>query len=162
MNKVQIDEIDLAKVNRSHRDLAPLPHTPSPNGSFKCPKFSSEEIELAQLFKAYGLDWQPAPGHYVLDQSELIDCPSPFQGRVFFILDLKHFLKRSGTLEELKQRVCWLPDWDDARQILRDLDVEPSLIVSRLQASRAMERGTERLELYRMIEESLTGSLELE
>jgi len=126
----------------------------------RAPKFSEAEIELAQLFKAYGLDWSPAPGHYVLDQSELIECGSPFQGRVFFILDLRHFLRRCGTLAELKQRMCWLPDWDDARQILRELSVDARVISERLQMSRAIESGTERLELYRLIEESLTETLD--
>jgi len=142
------------------RDVNELFSRRSPEGGQARPKFSEDEIELAQLFKAYGLDWSPAPGHYVLDQSELIECGSPFQGRVFFILDLKHFLRRCSTLTELKQRMCWLPDWDDARQILRDLSVDSRLVAERLQMSCAIESGSERLELYRMIEESLTGSLD--
>ncbi|GAB5403018.1 MAG: hypothetical protein Aurels2KO_12490 [Aureliella sp.] len=127
------------------------------DGAFKDAIFSSEELELAQLFKAFGLDWTPRPGMYVLDQSELIECPSPFQDRVFFILDLKHFLRRSGTIESLKDRVCWLPTWEQARQILSDLGVPAAQIALRLVDSRALIEGTERLELYRMIEERITG-----
>jgi hypothetical protein len=62
-------------------------------------KFCEEELDLAQLFKAFGLEWTPQCGHYVLDQSKLIDCSSPFQERVFFILDLKHFLRRAENME---------------------------------------------------------------
>ncbi len=124
-------------------------------------KFSDEELELAQLFKAFGLPWTPACGHYLLDQSELIECESPFQDRVFFILDLKHFLRRSGTLEQLKERVCWLPDWHDAREILKQLEVGSCEIAKHLASTQAIESGTERLELYRLIEQRLTGDLGL-
>ncbi|MEM8733137.1 MAG: hypothetical protein AAGG44_02885 [Planctomycetota bacterium] len=122
-------------------------------------KFSAEELDLAQVFKAYGLDWTPTVGHYVLDQSDLIECPSPFQDRVFFILDLKHFLRRSDTLENLKDRVCWLPTWEQARELLRSEGVTDEEIATRLTTAQAIEQGTERLELYRMIEDVVTGSL---
>lgn len=124
-------------------------------------KFSNEEIELAQLFKAFGLEWTPACGQYVLDQSGLIECASPFQPRVFFILDLKHFLRRCQTLDELKQRMCWLPDWQQARQVLEQLGVRSADVAQRLMDTRAIEHGCERLELYRLIEEQLTGGLGL-
>lgn len=125
--------------------------------AFKEAIFSADELELAQLFKAFGLDWTPRPGMYVLDQSDLIECSSPFQDRVFFILDVKHFLRRSGTIDQLKDRVCWLPTWEQARQVLSDLGVPAAPIAQRLMDSRALIEGTERLELYRMIEERITG-----
>ncbi len=122
-------------------------------------KFSIPEIELAQLFKAYGLEWTPQCGHYVLDQAQLIQCSSPFQPNVYFILDIKHFLRRSGTLEQLKQRMCWLPDWQDARQLLQQMGVSSTTVALRLIDSRAIENNLERLELYRLIEEQLTGGM---
>ncbi len=121
--------------------------------------FCNEEIELAQLFKAYGYPWEPATGHFVLDQSNLIECPSPFQDRVYFILDLKHFLRRSGTLENLKTRMCWLPTWEQARQILDELGVSAGDVTQRLVETDALVSGSERLELYRMVEEAMTGAL---
>lgn len=121
-------------------------------------KFSAEEIELAQLLKAYGLEWQPQCGQYVFDQSHLIECASPFQPGVYFILDLRHFLRRSGTLEELQRRMCWLPDWQEARELLQHLGVTADVVAHRLSSSAALERNGERLELYRLIEEQLTGS----
>ncbi len=123
--------------------------------------FTKDEIELAQLFKAYGLDWNPTCGQYVLDQSNLVECSSPFQDRVFFILDLKHFLRRAGNLDELKRRLCWLPDWHEARNLLRQMGVSSDQVAERLAVSRAIEFDAERLELYRIIEEQLTGSLGL-
>ena len=122
-------------------------------------KFSIPEIELAQLFKAYGLEWTPQCGHYVLDQAQLVQSASPFQPNVYYILDLKHFLRRSGTLEQLKQRMCWLPDWQDARQLLQQLGVSSVTVAQRLIHSRAIENNLERLELYRLIEEQLTGEM---
>lgn len=119
--------------------------------------FCQEELELAQLFKAYGLEWTPSVGHFVLDQSELIECDSPFQGRVFFILDLKHFLRRSDSIENLKQSMCWLPTWQQARQILRQNGVSNSQVAAHLSETKAIESGTERLELYRLIEQAITG-----
>ncbi|MFK7738486.1 MAG: hypothetical protein AB8B50_20845 [Pirellulaceae bacterium] len=122
--------------------------------------FDPEELELAQAFKAYGLEWTPSVGHYVLDQSRLIECDSPFQDRVFFILDLKHFLRRSETIECLKDRVCWLPTWEQARELLRSEGVPAHVITEKLTSSQALEHGTERLELYRLIEDLVTGNLE--
>ncbi|MEM7559068.1 MAG: hypothetical protein AAF394_08090 [Planctomycetota bacterium] len=122
-------------------------------------RFSGEELDLAQLFKAYGLEWTPEVGHYVLDQSELIDCDSPFQDRVFFILDLKHFLRRSGTIENLKERVCWIPTWEQMRDLLREHGVSDAVMAEHLEETRAIHNGTERLELYRLFEERLTGGL---
>lgn len=119
--------------------------------------FSDEELELAQLLKAFGMEWTPRVGCFVLDQSELIEVPSPFQERVYFILDMKHFLRRAASIEELKERVCWLPTWEQARKLLRDLGVPDSAVNQRLTESRAIVDGTERLELYRMLEESITG-----
>jgi hypothetical protein len=125
-----------------------------------CPIFSDEELELAQLFKAYGLDWTPAPGQYVLDQGQLIEAPSPFQDRVYFILELKHFLRRSGTLDALKERMCWLPTFEQSRLLLRRFGLGESQVAERLCRSGAIARGSERLELYRMIEDCLTAGVD--
>lgn len=119
--------------------------------------FSVEELELAQLFKAYGLNWVPMVGHYVLDQSDLIECDSPFQDRVFYILDLKHFLRRSETVENLAERMCWLPTWEQARELLLKYGLSNEAVAKHLQTTHAIENGTERLELYRLIEEQITG-----
>jgi hypothetical protein len=124
-------------------------------------KFSAEEIALAQLFKAFGLEWHPACGQYVLDQANLVECPSPFQPKVYYILDLKHFLRRAGTIEHLKTQMCWLPDWEQTRDILQGLGVAPEAIAERLQSADALANRTERLELYRLVEEVMTGAFNL-
>lgn len=127
--------------------------------TLQTPHFTDDELELAQLFKAYGLEWTPSPGQFVLDQSHLIEVPSPFQERVYFILDLRHFVRRSGNIEELKQRMCWLPTWEDARRLLRQFSVADAEVSRRVCETGALAAGRERLELYRIIEDCLTGDL---
>lgn len=122
-------------------------------------RFSDEELDIAQLLKAYGLPWKPACGHYVLDQSQLINRTSPFQDRVFFILDMSHFLRLAGSEERMVEGLCWLPTWEQAREILRNEQVDDRVVEQRLKESGAIVSGTERLELYRLIEESITGVL---
>lgn len=123
------------------------------------PPFSQDEIELAQLLKAYGLSWTPCVGHYVLDQSGLIEVDSPFQDRVYFILDLKHFLRRSETLERLAESMCWLPTYEQCRQVLDHLMVGPEAIRHNLQQQDVIENRSERLVLYRLIEAAITGEV---
>ena len=123
----------------------------------KVMKFNDEELQLAQLFKAFGLEWQPSVGDYVLDQSDLINKSSPFQERVYFILDLELFVRRAGSLENLKERVCWLPDWHQARQILSKLGLSTQETIQHLIDSGAFENNVERTELYRLIETKITG-----
>ena len=118
-------------------------------------KFSAAEIELAQKLKADGLSWTPSVGHFVWDQDNLINASSPFHDRVFFILDLKHFLRRSGTIERLAQGCCWLPTWYDAREVLRAFAISDQQVADHLASTGAIAAGTERLELYRLISESL-------
>lgn len=122
-------------------------------------RFSDEELDIAQVLKAYGLPWRPACGHYVLDQSQLINRTSPFQDRVFFILDMSHFLRLAGSEERMIDGLCWLPTWEQAREILRGEQVPDQVIEQRLKESNALAKGTERLELYRLIEEAITGVL---
>lgn len=121
--------------------------------------FSDEELELAQLFKAYGLCWEPAQGHYVLDQSQLLPHRSPFQERVFFILDVNQFIRRAGSLDNLKEGMCWLPTFEQVRNYLREQGVSDDAVAVHLAQTKAIENGSERLELYRLMEECLTGGI---
>jgi hypothetical protein len=118
-------------------------------------KFTPAEIRQAQKLKQLGLSWQPAPGQYVWDEAGIIGCESPFHDLVFYILDLKHFLRRAGTIANMQRDLCWLPVWYDARQILRDLAVSDHAVAERLVSEKALSSGSERLCLYRMIEEAL-------
>ncbi|MEM9586492.1 MAG: hypothetical protein AAGA03_04360 [Planctomycetota bacterium] len=114
-------------------------------------KFTRQQIKLAQRLKEAGMPWDPQPGHFVWDGESLIEHDSPFHDRVFFILDLKHFLRRSETIENLIKKCCWLPDWFHARQLLRDRGVTDQEIQHHLEKSRAIESGTELDELYKLL-----------
>lgn len=119
-------------------------------------RFSDEEIQLAQELKAAGLPWQPEPGHYVWDGVPLIEHDSPFHDRVFFILDLKHFLRRSDSMEHLIASMVWLPTWQQVRELLAGLGVSVETIHSRLIESNALAKGNERLVLYQVLMEALS------
>ena len=114
-------------------------------------QFSAEEIHLAKQLRYLGLPWEPQPGHYIWDEAGLIDQPSPFQERVYFILDLKHFLRRSGTLDALKTSIVWLPTWHDARDILAAMGVGHEVVAEALQGQAVLQHREELLTLYRLI-----------
>ncbi len=118
-------------------------------------KFTDNEIQLAHELKAAGLPWQPTPGHYVWDGDHLIECGSPFHDRVFFILDLKHFLRRSETMERLIEELVWLPTWEQCRDLLRQQRFNSSEVALRLSLTNAIAEDDERSELYRMLLDSL-------
>ena len=118
-------------------------------------RFPSSLIERAKTLRKLGLEWEPQVGHYVFDGQSLIEKSSPFQPGVYYILDLKHFLRRAGTIDALKVSFVWLPTWHDARNILRELNVSDAFVADRLTSERAIERGDELMLLYDLIAERL-------
>jgi hypothetical protein len=120
-------------------------------------RFTTALIDRAKALRTLGLAWDPKPGHYVWDENALIEKPSPFQEGVYFILDLKHFLRRAGTLETLKDSLVWLPTWHDARDILLTLGVSDADVASRLVSEKAIESREELTVLYDLIAERLGG-----
>jgi len=114
-------------------------------------RFTAEEIELAHQLKAAKLDWTPQVGHFVWDGEALIEQSSPFHDRVFFILDLKHFLRRSGTMQRLAESMVWLPTWSQLRECLRRQGVSDEQVDQYLRRTDAIRQGTEREQLYRLL-----------
>lgn len=123
-------------------------------------KFTSQEIEQARKLKRIGLAWTPQVSHYVWDETGIINCPSPFHDMVYFILDLKHFLRR-GTIERLQQELCWLPTWEQARELLRENGVSDEVVAQRLEQRQALRNGEERLCLYQLLEEAIVSQRDL-
>ncbi|MGE0528843.1 MAG: hypothetical protein AB7P49_17395, partial [Bdellovibrionales bacterium] len=109
----------------------------------------------ARQLRDLGLPWEPQPGHYVWDEKGIIEQPSPFQERVYFILDLKHFLRRAETIEGLKTSMFWLPTWWDVRTLLKKFDVSSETIANRLHQQRAIEQDGELMELYHLLLEKM-------
>lgn len=117
--------------------------------------YSETEIELARQLRRDGLVWEPEPGNYVYDETAFCKQPSPFQDRVYFILNYPYFMKAVGGVDKFKEIMTWLPTWDDARDILRSLRVSDDQILEYLREARAIENRSERLALYEMIGSAL-------
>ncbi len=117
--------------------------------------FSECEIEMARRFSELGLVWEPKAGHYVLDPTGFCRQTSPFQDRVYFILNYPYFMDRVGGVERFKQIMIWLPTYEDARRILRNLGVSDVEVADELFRRRAIQRGSERESLYEMILDEL-------
>lgn len=118
--------------------------------------FRESEITLARKLKATGLPWTPAPGHYVYDEAGLIEAPSPFQDRVYFILDLKHFLRRTESMGHLIESMTWLPDWKQTRILLHEHGVTNEQVQQCLIENNAISQNTELVCLYRLLLEVLS------
>lgn len=120
-------------------------------------RFSTDEIQLARQLRDAGLDWTPGVGQFVYDEIGAIDAPSPFQERVYFILDMRHFLRRVETIAGMRAAFFWLPEYAQARDVLATLGVSSQQVRTRLQDAAAVEHRTELLTLYRLIHETLTA-----
>ena len=119
--------------------------------------FSEEEIEIAKKLRKQGLKWEPKAGHYVYDETGFCKQPSPFQEKVYFILNYNYFMKAVGSVEQFKEIIIWLPTWDDARELLRSFEVSDQQLLAYLKNHQAIERGTERIALYELIASQLTS-----
>ncbi|MBD13908.1 MAG: hypothetical protein CMJ72_04875 [Planctomycetaceae bacterium] len=118
-------------------------------------QFSDEEIKLARELREAGLAWEPHSGHYVHDETGFCKQTSPFQEKVYFILNYDYFMKSVGGVVRFKQIMLWLPTWDDARRQLKLLGVPDASVVDRLEHTRAIEQGNERFILYQLIKSAL-------
>lgn len=119
--------------------------------------FTQQEIDIARRLKAAGLGWEPEPGHFVFDEDNVVEAPSPFLENVYFILDLKHFLRRAGTVDDLRRRMCWLPTWEQARALLEANGVDSLTLIETLRDRHALETGVERLVAYEMLLDALAS-----
>jgi hypothetical protein len=90
-----------------NRDYAPMP-------------YNQEICQLALEPKKRGLDWHPHVGCIVWNPEETIPVPSPFPHRIYFILNLNHFLKIFESIEKMKERLVWIPSWEQARHLCHE------------------------------------------
>ena len=118
-------------------------------------QFLDAEIEAARQLRQLGLAWKPAPGHFVFDETGIVDRPSPFQPGVYFILNYDYFMQLAGGAERFAEIMTWLPAWHDARAILQTLDVPDDVVAETLQREQAIRNRRELLVLYRLIEKQL-------
>lgn len=94
-------------------DLPPIP-------------FTHALCETALSLKKSGLPWEPHVGCFVWDPEETIPVDSPFPNRIYFILNLGHFLKFYASKAEMAQRLVWLPTWDQAKLLVERFRGESS------------------------------------
>ena len=119
-------------------DLAPTP-------------FDAELCQLAKQLKGAGLSWQPHVGCFVWDEAQVIEVSSPFPGRIYFILNLGHFLKRYGTVQDIAAQLVWLPTWHQARLLAQQIGIAPSQVKEALAGHDFGDPGSELSVLYRLI-----------
>lgn len=121
--------------------------------------FSESEIEAARRLRRSGLSWEPRAGHYVYDETGFCKQASPFQEKVYFILNYPYFMRAVGGVERFQEIMLWLPTWDDLREVLRDFGVSDVDVASFLVEQSAIELGQERLALYELVEACLSSGV---
>ena len=121
--------------------------------------FGQAEIEAARRLRRSGLSWEPRAGHYVYDETGFCKQASPFQEKVYFILNYPYFMRAVGGVESFKEIMLWLPTWDDLREVLRDLGVSDADVARLLRKRKAIESAQERLALYELVESRLSKAV---
>ncbi|UCG13195.1 MAG: hypothetical protein JSU72_01505 [Deltaproteobacteria bacterium] len=119
-------------------DLPPIP-------------FGLRHCQVAAQLKERGLPWTPQVGCFVWDPEKIIEITSPFPGRIYFILNLGHFLRIFGSLEEISKRLVWLPTYHQARLLCDWAGVDQQEVSAVLASAESIHAGDEVLELYKMI-----------
>lgn len=119
-------------------DLAPLP-------------FDERHRDMAFRLKRAGLPWNPHMGCFVWDREGSIPVESPFPDRVYFILNLGHFLRLLGTAERVRERLVWLPTWHQARLAAEKLGVDAKALRNIWEGEKAPRPGEELLRLYELL-----------
>ena len=118
------------------RDLAPIP-------------FDDRLCRLAADLKNQGLPWRPHVGCFVWDPEKVIESPSPFPNRIYFILSLPRFVGIFGTVENMVARLVWLPTMHQAGALCRRLGVRDDL------------EGSDIYQIYEHVGEALAVSARL-
>jgi hypothetical protein len=119
-------------------DLPPIP-------------FEMRHCQAAAQLKERGLPWRPHVGCFVWDPDELIEVTSPFPGRIYFILNVGHFLRIFGSLEEISKQLIWLPTCHQARLLCDQVGVDQAEVSAVLASAENIPAGDELLALYKMI-----------
>lgn len=123
-------------------DLEPIP-------------FSPKHCALAKELKEKGLDWHPHVGCFAWDEKGHIDVPSPFPNRIYFILNLGHFLRIFETIENMKAKLIWLPTWHQAKTICKNLKISQTEINDALCGEEAEWTWPDAAILYELISNRL-------
>ena len=119
-------------------DLAPVP-------------FSVETCHMAAKLKQAGLQWTPHAGCFVWDRDNYISVSSPFPNNIYFILNLGLFLNIFGSIGAIKEKLIWIPTWNQARILCKQLKISEKEIAQALSPVNSAETGKDLLYLYSCI-----------
>ena len=124
------------------KDLAPMP-------------FDERICRRALEMKNHGLVWRPHVGCFVWDPDEHIKPDSPFPGRIYFILSLARFIEIFDSIEQITEKLVWLPTWYQARLLCRQLGITDDVTDKSRQRGRVFSPVEELLYIYGLIVEAL-------
>ena len=113
--------------------------------------FNRGHCELALIMKDSGLKWQPIMGHYIWDPERKIFKNSPFHNRIYYILNIEHFISIFSSIENIKKLFIWLPDYYQSRLICEDLGLDRNYVFEKLMASNVKSTRDELSVLYNLI-----------
>jgi hypothetical protein len=97
-------------------------------------------------------------GCFVWDELKRIEVSSPFPHRVYFILNLGHFLRRFETIDNMIEELVWLPTCHQAREIYRKLDIPAAQVSEVIRIGHPSEPDEGLVNLYRLIGQQLSGT----
>jgi hypothetical protein len=120
-------------------------------GSVPSILFTSEHCRLASTIQDIGLKWEPQVGCFVWDRMKTITTPSPFGENIYYILDLKPFLRRFGSTDMMSKALVWLPDWGQALWICKRIGVDDDAITAVSQGVNPSDASALLLGLYKLI-----------
>jgi hypothetical protein len=140
-------------VVKMRKPMNPTPFNPETD--FPPIPFDERHCRAALQLKEAGLPWRPHVGCFVWDREGWIEVPSPFPEKIYFILNLGHFLRLLGSIEDVVQKLVWLPTWHQARQIGAKLGIEDKELSDIFSGSAVPGPGQDLLALYRKIWENL-------
>ncbi|UCH80786.1 MAG: hypothetical protein JSW20_13765 [Nitrospiraceae bacterium] len=106
---------------------------------------------MAAELKEAGLPWNPHAGCFVWDRDEQIKVPSPFLGRIYFILNLGRFVEILGPVEQIAEKLVWIPTWHQARELNMKMRVTKADISNIFTDDNNTGPAGEILALYRVL-----------
>jgi hypothetical protein len=124
------------------KDLPPIP-------------FSERICRLASDLKNLGLNWQPHVGCFVWDPDGVIKTESPFPERIYFILSLPRFIEIFGSIENMVEKLVWLPTWHQARMLYQRLGVTDDGLANESRFWTAFSPGEDLRQIYLRIGNAL-------
>ena len=117
--------------------------------------FDRSVVEMAYSLKTHGLEWHPRVGNFVWDQHRTLPMPSPFPERVYFVLNISRFLKFFSTLEEMQEKLVWIPTMYQALEICRQLGIQTGRLWQTELEAPLSDPKLELLRIYNRIDQRL-------